>query len=54
MIHIKSQLDMDTYRASAGDLSKRALRLAGSLAKPGTSTKQIRATEASRAASVPL
>ena len=41
MIHIKSQLDMDTYRASAGDLSKRALRLAGSLAKPGTSTKQI-------------
>lgn len=41
MMHIKTQLEMHEYRATAGMLSKRALRLAGSLAKPGVSTKSI-------------
>ena len=41
MIHIKSELDMQEYRATAGDLSKQALRLAGSLVRPGITTAEI-------------
>ncbi|SEH51601.1 MULTISPECIES: type I methionyl aminopeptidase [Atopobiaceae] len=41
MIFIKSLAEMEDYRLTAGDLSKRALRLAGSMARPGVSTAEI-------------
>lgn len=41
MIYIKTLQDMQEYQRGAGTLSKQALRLAGSLAQPGTSTKEI-------------
>lgn len=40
MIHIKSETDIEQMK-SAGSLSKQALRLAGSLVRPGVSTKEI-------------
>ncbi|MBR2681705.1 MAG: M24 family metallopeptidase, partial [Atopobiaceae bacterium] len=40
MIHIKTPQDIEEYKA-AGALSKAALRLAGSLVRPGVSTMEI-------------
>ena len=40
MIHIKSPQDIEEYKA-AGSLSKAALRLAGTLVRPGVSTLEI-------------
>ena len=40
MIHIKSSAQIDQMK-QAGTLSKEALRLAGSMAKPGVTTKEI-------------
>lgn len=41
MIHIKTAEEMEGYRATAGTLSKSALRRAGSMCKPGVSTQEI-------------
>lgn len=41
MIHIKTREEMEQYRATAGTLSKQALRLAGTMVKPGVSTLEI-------------
>lgn len=41
MIKIKSLEDMEEYRATAGTLSKSALRRAGAMCKPGVSTQEI-------------
>lgn len=41
MIHIKTREEMEEYRRTAGTLSKQALRLAGTLVKPGVSTLEI-------------
>lgn len=41
MIHIKTRAEMEQYQRSAGTLSKQALRLAGSMVRPGVSTLEI-------------
>ena len=41
MIHIKTKEDMLEYKATAGCLSKQALRVAGAMIKPGVSTREI-------------